>query len=71
MRQAYVKAVPNQEPSPRNHDNASKDSQTDKMIGPSPTTEAGPGRRKKKKMTQIVYDHSPTKIPSRVWSPWL
>ena len=80
MRQAYSKAipVPNPELPPRSHDNTNDDPQTDEMIGPSPTPEAKPGK-KKKNITRIVFDRSPTKTPtktpaknpSEVWKPWM
>ena len=74
LRQACEKAVSNPELSPRSHDNANEDPQTDEVtheiIGPSPTPEARP-RRKQKKMTKIVYNRSPTKTQREVWSPWM
>ena len=55
------------------HDNANEDPQTDEatheVIGPSPIPETK--LRRKKKITKIVFDRSPTKTPKKVWSPWI
>ena len=55
------------------HDNANEDPQTDEatheVIGPSPIPETK--LRRKKKITTIDFDRSPTKTLNKVWSPWI